>query len=528
MKQRLISLVLGAMLGALSCTSTFAADAVNDDAHFDIARFDVQGNTLLSKQTIDSAVAPYVGKQRGFGDVMQALEALETLYHARGYELVRIDLPEQVLDQGVVVLDVVETRIGKVIVEGNKNFSEASIRRSLPGLKEGEIPDLKVISKNLKLANENPSRKTIMKLGSGEQDGVVDATLGVKDQSPWLTTVTLDNTGSDSTGKDNIGVVLQNANMFGLDHVMTLQYATTLEHPSAVSVYALGYHVPLYALGDSMDFSATHSDVDAGTVTAGILNIAVSGKGSTYGTRYNHNLATVGSYQSKVIYGVDYKEYKNSIQTLGIELGNNVTVHPWSVGYLSNWALLDGTADMSLTFLQNIAGGSSGRQSDFDLVRSGADANYKVLHFAATTSQPLPGDWLARVVLNAQYSRNALIPGEQFGAGGSSSVRGFQEREVSNDSGATANFEVYTAPLCGKSDWQCRLLAFYDTAYLSRNNPLPGEITHMAISSVGIGARLQLRNDLSLQMDYGYVVHAEATTTQKGDARLHARLALSF
>ena len=33
-----------------------------------------------------------------------------------------------------------------------------------------------------------------------------------------------------------------------------------------------------------------------------------------------------------------------------------------------------------------------------------------------------------RAIVNAQYSRDELVPGEQFGAGGASSVRGFQHR----------------------------------------------------------------------------------------------------
>ena len=106
---------------------------------------------------------------------------------------------------------------------------------------------------------------------------------------------------------------------------MSLQYTTTLEEPSRVGVYGVGYHIPLYALGDSMDFFASYSDVNAGTVTAGIFDLAVSGKGSMYGARYNQNLPTVGNYESKLMYGLDLKEYKNSMQLLGVELGNDIT-----------------------------------------------------------------------------------------------------------------------------------------------------------------------------------------------------------
>jgi hemolysin activation/secretion protein len=183
---------------------------------------------------------------------------------------------------------------------------------------------------------------------------------------------------------------------------------------------------------------------------------------------------------------------------------------------------------ISVTLLHNISGGSHGRQQDFDAARVEADADYTALRFAASTTQALPGDWLARAIVNGQYTRDALIAGEQIGAGGASSVRGFHEREVSNDSGLVANLELYSSPLCRNTDWQCRVLAFYDSAYLTRNHALPGEFDSVSINSVGIGMRIQWRKNLSFQVDYGHVLRAEATATQKGDERLHARLGLSF
>lgn len=532
MKSRFISLFAGALLATVSVAAC-AADADNTSPHFDINRFDVRGNTLLSTQTVDQLVAPFVGKHRDFADVMGALEALEAAYHARGYQLVRVDLPEQELDHGTVVLNVVQTKIGNVVIEGNSHFDDANIRRSLPALHEGQTPDLKAVSKSLKLANENPAKKVTMRMKSGVEDDEVEATLAVVDESIWRTTVNLDNTGTPSTGRTRAGVVLQNANMFGLDHVMSLQYTTTLEEPSRVGVYGVGYHIPLYALGDSMDFYASYSDVNAGTVAAGILNLAVSGKGSMFGTRYNQNLPTRGNYESKVIYGIDYKIFKNNVQLdqwdISFDSGADITVHPVSIGYQGDWTLESGSAGMGLTLLHNIPGGPRGNQRDFENARREANADYTILRFAGSLTKALPSEWLARAIINGQYTKDALIPGELLGGGGAASVRGFREREVASDYGAVGNFEVYTPPLCGNGKWQCRTLAFYDHAYLKPNHTQPGDIRSISISSIGLGVRLQLGNDVNFQIDVGHVLHdSPLTVTRSGDNRVHARLALSF
>ncbi|MDC8759100.1 ShlB/FhaC/HecB family hemolysin secretion/activation protein [Janthinobacterium fluminis] len=497
---------------------------------FDISRFDVGGNTLLEPELVERTLAPFAGRARDFGDIQRALEALEALFHARGYSVVRIELPEQELNGGVVRLRVVQTSIGRVAVAGNRYFDTANVRRALPGLVEGRTPNLAAVSKSLKLANENPARKITLKLQGGEADDAVDAMLEVADEPVWKGSLNLDNTGGRESGKTHAAVVLQHANLWGRDHVLSLQYTTSVEHPSRVSVYGVGYHVPLYARGDSLDLFASHSNVDSGTVAAGIFDLAVSGKGSVAGLRYNQQFARVGNYEPRLVYGFDYKAYQNSVQlqSLGLQLGRDVTVHPLSVGYLGSWTLAAGEASLGLTLLHNISGGAHGRQRDFTAARAGARADYSVLRLGASLSRVLDGDWQWRAIVNGQYTPHALVAGEQFGAGGAASVRGFAERAIADDSGLGVNLELYTPNWCAAGTrWQCRALAFYDAAHVRRNDALPGEPGSASIGSAGLGLRVLYGNNLNVQLDYGHVLRA-GTAAPADSNRLHFRLALSY
>lgn len=525
-----IARVLTASLLTVAATAARSADAdaANGPLQFDIARFDVAGNTLLPAPQIDQALAPFTGLHRDFGDVQRALEALEGLYRARGYGVVTVQLPEQELKSGVVRLTVVQTTIGRVKVAGNAYFDEANIRRSLPGLQENQTPDLNQVSDSLRLANENPAKKVTMKLQAGERDDEVDATLDVADERPWKGTLNADNTGTGPTGKTHVGAVLQNANLWGRDHVASLQYTTSGEEPSRVKVYGAGYHIPLYALGDSLDFYGSYSNVDSGTVTAGAFDLAVSGKGAVYGARYNHTLAKRGGYESRLLYGVDYKAYKNNVELLGQQLGNDVTVHPLSLSYIGTLALPAGEAGGSLALVRNVSGGNNGSQHDFTVARANAKADYTLLRFGASFTHALASDWQWRAILNGQYSADALIPGEQFGAGGATSVRGFIEREIADDSGAAVNLESYTPNWCAShAGWNCRALAFYDAGYVRRNHALAGELHSTSIASAGLGLRVLVGANVNLQLDYGHVLRAGATGDTDGN-RLHARLSLAY
>lgn len=528
MRPHLLRLLISTALAA-TCAATFAAGSA-DIIRFDIARFDVEGNTLLSPQAVEKAVAPFIGKNRDFGDVQRALETLEGEYRKLGYNVVQVALPEQELNQGVIKLQVIETRLGAVKVEGNTEHDEANILRSLPGLHVGETPNLGKVSSSLKLANENPSKKTALQLQSSDKDDEIDAVLKITDERVWKVSAAFDNTGNASTGNTHVTLQAQHANIANLDHVLSLQYTTTLEKPSQVSVYGAGYHIPLYALGDSIDLFANYSDVDSGSVTAGIFSLQVSGRGSVFGGRYNQNLKRIGEYEHKLSYGLDYKAFQNNVQLSGAQLGNDVTVHPASVTYNGTLGMAAGQVDVGLSLMHNIPGGSRGSAADFNRVRAGAPAGYNILRYNAGYSRVLPRDWQMRLNLAGQYTRDTLIPGEQFGAGGASSVRGFGERDLSNDYGYLLNAEVYTPNFCAgiqKMPTQCRALLFYDAANVSRIDPLPGELAQGSIGSVGLGLRVSMDKYLSLQMDYGQVVDAGVTQV-KGDRKLHFRLALNY
>jgi hemolysin activation/secretion protein len=337
----------------------------------------------------------------------------------------------------------------------------------------------------------------------------------------------LDNAGSAATGETQAGVVLQHANLWGRDHVGSLQYTTTVEEPSKVSVVGLGYHIPLYRRGDSVDVFASYSDIDSGLVSAGVLNLGVSGKGAVYGGRYNLTLARRGELDARLVFGADVKAFKNSVLFGGQDFGNDITVRPLSLAYVASRPITAGEANAALTLVRNVPGGSRGSADDFAQARTGAKAAYTIVRFSAALTRRVGNDWMARLLMNGQLSRDALVPGEQFAAGGNASVRGFDERAVSLDSGVFTNAELYSPNLCSAGGrWQCRALGFYDAATGTRNAALPGEVDNTTLGSVGIGARVSLGEQASIQLDYGHVVEAGVTTG--GRDKLHVRFAFAY
>lgn len=510
-------------IAALMCAAVPAVAQESSVITFDIARFDVSGNSFVPVAEVEKVLQPYTGKARSFNDVQEAQEHLEALFRQRGFALISVNLPEQELNQGVVKLVVIQPKIGKVNIKGNQHFSAQNIRASFPALHEGQSPNIDEVSASLRLVNENPAKKASFSLQAGEHIDEVDAHINVSDQKLWKLGVNMDNSGTEETGETHLGINAQYANLFDRDHVLGLFYLTTVERPSSISVYGLNYHIPLYSLGDSVDLYGSYSDIDSGSVSTGLLDLQIAGKGTVLGVHYNQQLKRIKQYESKLVYGFDYKAYDNTMLLIGYDLGNDVTVHPLSLSYQGAWTLDNGRAGIELTAIHNIPSGSA---EDIELARSGGKDDYSILRYSADYTRSLKADWLLRVKFSGQSSPDALIPGEQFGVGGGNSVRGFMEREVANDSGFLTNLEIYSPSLCSSfksMNGHCRVLAFYDNGHVSRNKALPDELNRESISSAGLGLRVDIAQSLNLQMDYGVVVEAGGSQ-REGDKRLHVAM----
>lgn len=509
---------------------------------FDIDRFKVEGNTLVEAAEIDAVLKPFTGKDREYGDVQRAMEALRARYRGGGFSAVWVVAPEQDLDRGSVTLQVIEARIGKVVIEGNSNFDDANIRASLPALIEEAPPRAGDISANLQLANENPARQLDVALRPGDKPGVVDATVDVIDVAPFKVFATLDNTGNADTGDYRLGVGLQHANLFNRDHVGTFNYVTSPGKGSQVSIYSASYRLPLYSWGDSIDFIMAYSDVTSGTTATVAGPLAFSGKGSVYGLRYNQLLARRGEYSHRLVYGLDYRAYQNQCA-----LGNfgaagcgpaaaDITVRPVSVAYAGNWSRPARISDFFVALSRNLPGANHGQESDFNAVRpsptgaDGAPSRYTIARFGASMVNAFESNWQVRGAFAAQYTPDALVSGEQFGIAGATAVRGFHEREIARDTGYFANLELYSPNLAGHlvpGEGNLRALVFYDVARAA-NKPLAGETRQqVSIASMGAGLRFNIQRNFNIRFDLARVIDGGGSKNS-GDFRGHLSVYLGF
>jgi len=512
---------------ALPVRALEPSDAVGS---FDIVRFEVDGDTLLKPSAVQAILVRFTGKARDPSDIDQAIKTLEAAYHKRGFILAKVVLVDQIASEGLVRLKVIQPRIAKLRIAGNQFHSEANIRRSLPDFAEGTVPNTTDLAVDIRIANENPSKKAVPQLQVGDAPDAIDASLQITDEKPWSAGVVLDNSGVGTSGRTHVTAQYQNYDLWGLDHTLSLQYTTSTEHPSDIKIYSFGYSIPLYAHRDTVDFYGSYSDVSSGQISAGLESLTVSGAGTVVGAHFSHELPQLGIYNSQLVAGIDRKAFRNVMNPADPTLAGDVTVDPVNLSYQGQWVMATGNANVYLTVVRNLTGGSQGSDTNFAIARTGATPNYSLLKYGASYTRILPGQWSLRLALNGQATHDALIAGEQFGVGGATSVRGLEERQLIEDGGLASTGEIYTPNLCAflhGSDTHCNVLGFVDDGHLSRNAVQSGEAGHIAVDSTGAGLRFTQGRTVALQMDYGQVF-STTDSELKGDRRLHAYVAITF
>ncbi|MBI5438223.1 MAG: hypothetical protein HY936_04640 [Nitrosomonadales bacterium] len=215
---------------------------------------------------------------------------------------------------------------------------------------------------------------------------------------------------------------------------------------------------------------------------------------------------------------------------------------PASLTYYAQVARPEFQGNGSVAFVTNIKGGQHGATTDYYNQTTGLGAripasggastifpgtNWRTLRVNGSGGFALPEDWQARVGVNGQFSRDLLLPSEQFGAGGATAfVRGYPERIISGDEGYTANFELYTPDMnkyLSMPESSLRALMFWDFGGVSLNDkPLPVGMKRMTnINGLGLGFRLTHRKDINLKLDVGWAqkqVGYAPLTVYRGDA----------
>lgn len=206
-----------------------------------IQEYRIEGAHQLPRLEIEEAVYPYLGPGRTVQDVEKARAALENAYQTKGYQTVAVQVPPQQVASGVVVLQVVEGKVGRLRIHGSRYFSLEQIRRAAPSLAEGKVPNFNEVTHDIVALNQNPDRRVTPTVRAGTEPGTVDVDLMVKDALPLHGNIELNNRYSPNTTPLRINGSISYNNLWQLGHAIGFSFQLAPENIQNAEVFSAYY-----------------------------------------------------------------------------------------------------------------------------------------------------------------------------------------------------------------------------------------------------------------------------------------------
>lgn len=494
-------------------TQPAAQPATTAPQTFDVNEFIVRGNTTLSSLDIEKAVYPFEGPGRTLADVNGARESLQKVYQDKGYQSVVVELPQQQVKNGVIVLQVVEAKVGRLRVEGAQYNSPQNIRDAVPALAEGTVPDFNQAQQQLADLNRSQDRQVIPVLKPGALPQTLDVDLKVDDHSPLHGTFELNNDNSPGTSLLRTSATLSYSNLWQLGHVISGTYLLAPQHPDDARVYSFSYLAPFRDSRWSLLATVLHSDSNVASV--GGTNVL--GKGTTFGLTAIYTLPSTDTYAQSASVEIDRKHYDENVSLAGQGASSApLTYVPVTFSYNGQLALKQSQTAFSASLTTNIRGVGSDWNA-WDNKRYNATPDFVYGKFDVNHTQRFANDMQANAHVSAQLSNSPLVSSEQFAAGGMNSVRGYMQAEDTADSGVIGSLELRSPSLAkylGSNVNEWRFHAFVDAAHLWLLSPLPEQTSSFNLLSVGFGTRVQIFKYASADFEAGWPLKAGVYTRQ--------------
>ena len=170
-------------------------------APFPVKAIKISGNTAFDTATLHALLASAEGKELTLPELNAFVSRITDYYHAHGYPLARAIIPAQTIREGVVAIEVIEARYGKIILDNHSRVSDALLESTLSPLKSGQPIEQRQLDRALLLLSDIPGVVQSATLKPGEATGTSDLFVQGAPGPATAGVVTVDNDGNRYTGR---------------------------------------------------------------------------------------------------------------------------------------------------------------------------------------------------------------------------------------------------------------------------------------------------------------------------------------
>ncbi|TAE60779.1 MAG: ShlB/FhaC/HecB family hemolysin secretion/activation protein [Nostocales cyanobacterium] len=462
-----------------------------------VERFEFVGNTVFSNEELAKVTDPYRKRSITFNDLLQLRSELTQLYIDRGYVTSGVIIPPQTVKGGVVVLQAVEGTLEKINVTGTNRLNPNYIRDRL-AIAAGKPLSRDRLLAGLQLLQLDPLIESISTdLQAGIRPGTNILEVKVTEADTFSTQLTLDNQGSPSVGSFRRRINLTEANLLGRGDSLSLGYTNT----DGSNGFDISYNLPVNARNGKLIFN--YGNTNSNLIERPFNSLDINSQSQYYELTYRQPLGKTPYHEFALGLTISHQ---TSQTFLGFD---NIGAFPLAVG-----ADDEGKTKVSaIRFFQEWTQSSSQQ-----VIAARSQFSFGVGIFDATINDDAPdsrffswrgqAQWLRQLApdtllllqTDMQLADRQLLGLEEFGIGGSGSVRGYRQDQLLTANGIQAKAELRLPVLRG-SQGVLQITPFVDigTGWNHEGeNPHPN-----TLMGTGMGLLWRYGDNFTARLDWG-------------------------
>ncbi len=478
-----------------------------------ISQIDIEGVNIIPMKDLHPILMEYQNRELTMADIQGLARKITQVYRERGFVTSRAYIPPQNMDNGRLVINVLEGRLGDVEIQGNKHFKTSLLKKKLDMQGQNQYFDYSQLQRSLAYINEHPDRTARAVLLPGDQPKTTDVVIEVQDQLPIHAGFEFDNHVSRFIHRDRFGVFVEHNNLTGNDDRLEIKgYLTDGKLLKSGQLRYLYPFSPTFEAG----FYALYSESELGRE---FKSVQAEGEAQLYGIFATKELVKNDTIEVRLNAGFDYKDIENFL--LG-SVNSHDELRVLKAGMDFDFVDRFGRSILTSEIhagIPDFLGGSEAK--DAMASRMGAGGKFQKGVFNFFRLQPMPYNTHILWKNSGQFTNHTLVASEQFQIGGAKSVRGYAPAEFSGDRGFYSSVE-WSFPLWGLSKNvkvpfrqerlydAVRMVAFYDIGFIDNRNPAAGEQSNETLQAYGFGVRLNLLDDLALRIEVGFPIDGKS------------------
>lgn len=436
---------------------------------FAVSAIQITGNSVISTDQLQAAIKPMLAPQMNLADLNRVAEAITTLYRDRGYRLARAVVVAQRVENGVVRIEVLEGKLGKINIHGNTRYDSAFIESRLGGL-SGNAVTLSALERNLLLLNDLPGFTGASVLQPGAEYGTTDLDLGVAEKTVGGN-IGFNNYGPTALGRNRVDAAFDLNNPLKLGDQLS---ARVIESEAGHLNYRrVAYSLAAGPYGTRVGLSTAYTNYSVGGAFARLHLTGTSRNEELFATH-----PIIRSRMTNLVLGFNLRDTYSNQDVFGAPLTQNHLTD--GVVSLLGSRIGDNGAVTTATFQHTSNGRSNNTGLQQNAVRSKFDLDVSHL-------QPIARDLDLYLRGQVVYSDQALPDVDRFGIGGPDSVRAFSTSESRGDRGHQGTVEGrYRFSIFGTL---AVATAFVDSGQVYRLGPA-ATVPKESLTGAGVGLNL--------------------------------------